>query len=435
MGLTPETTNFHVLNPYDKRGVAWKIAEGVQEPALALNLASIIVPEEPQSNAPFWASSARNLVYAAILGLNRSLGDSWTLRDLIFALDSKDRLRAVTRDHPRAQAIAGRVLEDEKHADGILSHVGTRLVQLEPLAALWHTTLLNTRFTLSTFLKEPGVVVLGGDPALQDTLRPINALLLRVMSQHIIRGPNCDTPKTWFVLDEFAAMGRVESLPDLLRLGRSKGASVLLGVQNIEGLHALYGQSGTDDILSLCTYKTFLRAGGPQTARWAESYFGQVRREETHLSHNWGARGAWGWTKSWDWRERTLFLASVFLNIPIPAPGRPFVAIHDLPCFDNSVISHWKSDFVFSMLRAPGKVGAIEPRSEIQDQTLTKWSPAEEELVVGIQQTGKKDANPGNGAASGDGTKSKTGSEASLKLPDPNDHPARRRKRKTGDSS
>lgn len=65
------------------------------------------------------------------------------------------------------------------------------------------------------------------------------------------------------MLDEFVAMGPIDCMPDLLRLGRSKGVSVLLGIQTVEGLRTVYGGYNiADDLLALCTYKTFLRAGG-----------------------------------------------------------------------------------------------------------------------------------------------------------------------------
>jgi hypothetical protein len=99
LGLTPETTNFHILNPYDQRGVGWRISDGVKEPAMAQNLASIIIPEETNSSAPYFSKSAQQLTYAAILGLNEFFHD-WSLRDLIICFDSWERLLAVTAADP-----------------------------------------------------------------------------------------------------------------------------------------------------------------------------------------------------------------------------------------------------------------------------------------------------------------------------------------------
>ena len=71
------------------------------------------------------------------------------------------------------------------------------------------------------------------DPVLKESIWPINALLLKALTQEILRGPNSSQPRHWFVLDEFRAMENVDCVHDLLNRGRSKGASVLLGIQSI----------------------------------------------------------------------------------------------------------------------------------------------------------------------------------------------------------
>lgn len=393
MGLTAETTNLHILNPYDKRGVSWTIAESLQEPAMALNFATMVVPEEPHSSAPFFSHAGRDMVFAAILGLSQSLGVNWTLRDLILALDSHAHLVAVARNHPRAAALLKRAFRDEKHVDAVLSHVGARLVRLEPLAALWHTTLLRTRFTVDEFLSHPGVLVLGGDPTLHQILSPLNSFVLKAISQQIIRGSESALPRRWFVLDEFAAMGRIDCIPDLLRLGRSKGASVLLGVQNIEGLRALYQRDAAEDILSLCTYKSILRAGGPETASWASEYFGSVRRQETTHSQNWG-KGGWGGSVNYSIVDRHVFLPSMFMALPIPAPGRPFIGIHDVPSQGQSVVTNHLSDVIFSWVTPAAKVDPLQPRTCPAEQTLSGWDAAEEIHITGLQPPKKEPVKP-----------------------------------------
>ena len=92
----------------------------------------------------------------------------------------------------------------------------------------------------------------------------------------MLRGEETHLPRHWFILDEFAAMGKITCIHDLLARGRSKGISVLLGIQSIEGILQIYGEHTGEDLLGQCAYKTFLRAGSPRTARWIEDYFGRV---------------------------------------------------------------------------------------------------------------------------------------------------------------
>ena len=382
LGMNPEDDNVYLLNPYDERGVVWDLAEGAQGPLLARHLAALLVPPEHMSTAPYFPDSARDLLYAVILALNQVAGSHWQFRDLICALDSPERIRAITAHHPRAKVIASRIMSDEKHAFGVLSSLGTKLVRFEPVAALWHSSRNRRRFRIHEFLKQPGVLVLSNDPVLRDSLWPINALLLKALTQEIIRRPGCRHPRHWFVLDEFPAMEKVDCIHDLLRRGRSKGASVLLGMQGKEALDEVYGENAADDMLSQCAYKTFLRAGGPKTAEWAERFFGKVRQTEPVWSESWSRNGH-SCSVQYNVIERSMFTASTFANIPLPEPGGPFMAISDVPCLGCSLISRRWFDQLLACLQPPANIPEVIPRDDLVEQTLQPWEPAEEEFHCG----------------------------------------------------
>lgn len=382
LGFYPEDENVYLLNPHDKRCAVWDIGEGTKTPLMARHLASLLVPAEPRSSAPFFWESARDLIYAVILGLNRSEAN-WTFRDLICALDTKERIQAITaRDH-RAKFIAKRIFDDDKHGFGVLSSLAAKIVKFEQVAALWHSAKQAKKFTIEKFLSRPGVLVLGEDTALHESLWPINALLLKALTQEILRNPkNTREPRHWFVLDEFPAMERVDCVHDLLRRGRSKGASVLLGAQGLEALFEIYGEDGTEDILSQCANKTFLRAGGPKTAGWAERFFGPVRQTESTCSESWSKEGT-SYSKQYQTSERSLFLSSTFLNLPLPEQGSSFISISDVPCLSASFITRRWFDEVLSWLKPTSTIPAVLPRLGIDEQTLEEWSPKEEALFTG----------------------------------------------------
>jgi hypothetical protein len=390
LGLHPEdhSQNIYILDPNDRRCAVWDLAEATRTPLMARYLATLLVPEEQRSNAPFFPDSARDLIFAVLLGLGVAGNPKWDFRDLICALDSRERIRAITARHPRAQVIAERILSDEKHSFGVLSSLGTKIVRFESVAALWNTAPSARRFTIEKFLAAPGVLVLGNDPVLRDSIWPINALLLKALTQEILRRPNTRRPRHWFVLDEFPAMERVECIHDLLRRGRSKGASVLIGTQGIEALKDIYGDNGTNDILSQCTYKTVLRCGGPGTAAWAESLFGHDRHTEPCYSESSSTQGD---SHSCQYKvvERSLFLASTFMSLPLPDVGKPFIAFSDVPCLDATLISRRWSDQLFAWCRQPtadtGFVAA-QPRNNVWEQTLKQWSDEEERSFLGQPQ-------------------------------------------------
>ena len=392
LGLTPEATNVWLLNPIDERSAVWNLGEAIDCPLMARHLATLLVPEEPNSTARYFTDAARELVYAVLLALNAVVGADWSLRDLLCALDSKRNLLAVTARDERAKVLAERIFEDSAHVGGVLSTLGTKLGRFEQVAALWHSMQTKVRksgekapktFSIQEFLKNPGVLVLGNDPVLRESFWPINAILLRALTQEILRRPDTLQPRHWFVLDEFRAMERVDSIHNLLNLGRSKGASVLLGIQSFDGLVGIYEEHAANDILTVCTHKTFLRAGGPKTAGWAQAFFGSVRRAETTYSEDLGP-GLGRKQVQHSVKERSLFMASFFLNLPFPKAGGHIVSVNDVPSQERVIVAHRSFDEVLEWTRKPKGIEEEHPgvvrRTNPKEQILKLWN-AEEELI------------------------------------------------------
>ena len=377
IGLDPATTNFWILNPADPNSAVWNIAEAVQRPALARHFAALLVPEERHTTAPYFTDGARELVYAVLLGMYIVAGVEWTFRDLLCALESQERIMAVASQDKRGAVLAKRILTDDRHAAGILSTIGTKLGQFEQVAALWDARGPKApRFSIPEFLKQPGVLVLGNDPVLRESFWPINAILLKALTQEILREDETHEPRHWFVLDEFRAMEKIQCMHDLLNRGRSKGASVLLGIQSIDGLMELYQTHGANDILTQCAYKTFLRAGGPVTGEWAQKFFGQIRCMEDVKSESIG-HGATTRTVHHNLTERLAFVASFFMNLPLPRRGGPFMAVCDVPCLERFFVIKRTFDEVLSWC-IPIPPAPIRTPPSPEQETLRPWTPKEE---------------------------------------------------------
>jgi type IV secretory pathway TraG/TraD family ATPase VirD4 len=387
LGYLPDTKehNVTIINPYDCRSAIWNVAEAVQEPLMAEHLAALLVPEEPNSSAPFYWSASRRLTNAVILALNQVAGKRWQLRDLLCALNTKERITAITDRHPGAREMAAPILQDDLHRDAVIGSLAAKLGKYTTLAALNHTAPRQTHFSVEDFLTKPGILILGNDPVLRQSLWPINALLLQSLSKHILRGNETQTPRHWFVLDEFSAMERVDSIRDLVNLGRSKGASVTIGLQGVDRIRLLYGKEGAEDILEQLSCKTFLRVGGPETAEWAERFFGRYRVTETTYSESFGISGKSA-SAQYNTTERSLFLASFFMNLPITGPGRPLIGVSDFPHLDTTVIARRWYDQVDSWRIKPSQndaVPAVVPRTDPAGQTLEPWSKDRETHFCG----------------------------------------------------
>lgn len=378
LGFSPDDEDVSIFNPFDQRSVRWNISETVREPAMARYFANLLIPEEKNSTAPFFPKAARSLTFAAILGLNAaSPHQPWSLRDLLQALTSKENILRVSQNSSRATEIVRGILDDEKHGLAVISTLNTKIAEYEEIAALMDANPDAKSFSVEDFLNRPGVLVLGNDPVLNASLKPIVALLIKALIDAILRQPDTLDPRHFWVFDELRSLGKLDCLHDLLTMGRSKGASVLLGLQSIEGLVDIYQQAATDDLLSQCACKTFLRAGGPQTAEWAEKFIGKVRHMEQSYSRTKSNKDTTS-TVSYSLRERSVFLASVFLDLPFPVRGGIYRAICDVPIHQQVYIVTRSFDEMLAWIAKPEPyVPALEQITDPAAQSLKPWTDSE----------------------------------------------------------
>ena len=138
----------------------------------------------------------------------------------------------------------------------------------------------------------------------------------------------------------------------------------------------LYQTHGANDILTQCAYKTFLRAGGPVTGEWAQKFFGQIRCMEDVKSESKG-RGPTTRTVHHNLTERLAFVASFFMNLPLPRLGGPFMAVCDVPCLERFFVIQRTFDEVLSWC-IPIPPAPIRRPPSPEDERLRPWTPEEE---------------------------------------------------------
>lgn len=54
------------------------------------------------------------------------------------------------------------------------------------------------------------------------------------------------------LLDEFAQVGRIPKFPNTIAVARGRGVSLVLGIQSLAQLDALYGKAGAEVVRTNC---------------------------------------------------------------------------------------------------------------------------------------------------------------------------------------
>ena len=300
------------LNPFDTRAVAWDIARDVTSPATALQVATILIPEEGGSNR-FFSDAARDLVTATMLSfIDRSPG-RWRLADIVFGMRSKDRLARLLSGTPLGEDVLELYFEEERTLRNILATVRSRLAPFEPIAAMW--TKADRSVSLADWVNGEFVLVLASNEAVRTPLDAINRVVFKRATELVLAMEESSRRRTWFFLDEVREAGKLPGLSALLTKGRSKGACVVLGFQDIAGMKEAHGEHLASEIVGQCSNKALLRLESGETAEWAANLLGEFEVIEVLSSVNtdWTRKNK---TRSEQYRRSHAVMPSEFLTLP-----------------------------------------------------------------------------------------------------------------------
>ena len=373
-----------ILNPFDKRGVAWDMAKDITSPATAQQIASILIPENKNASQPFFADAARHLLSGVFISFIKLCPEKWSLRDVLVALKSKERLSKVLLASPETSDLVEQYFSDATTARNVMSTVATKMQRYEFIAAAWSKA--EKSISLRDWLKSESILILGNDEATRTALDAINQVIFKRLSELILAQTESESRRTWIFLDELRQAGKLEGLSSLLTKGRSKGASMILGYQDIEGLREVYGHQLANEIAGQCANKAILRCDSSDTAKWASALFGErevlERRESVSQSsgsshHNYSMNpGSSSESESKQTSEQVLkrdvVLPSQIMDILPTTPQTGLTGYYLTPIVGAYYVTA-DGDFIKQELIAKDStVLDVDPRPE-SDQYLQTW--------------------------------------------------------------
>lgn len=292
----------HLLHIFDRRTDVWDIAADIQTESQAMALTRILFPLPPMNvEADFFSKAAAYVVDGVITSFNEKAPGNWTLRDLVLALSDPAQIQQVLEVTPANLPQLRFIFPGDAApmTSSVLATIAKDIRQYRVAAAQWHhaqETLHAKKYSIGQWLDANDIVVLGHSPANAEATQPIMRLLFELMARRVLdesEHTESEPDRTWFVLDELANLGRLEKLGELLRAGRSKGACVVLGFQDMHSLYEQYGKDLTHSLLNNIGNHAWLKLNDPETAQWASSLFSQ--REVQRYEENWDRHGVSGY--------------------------------------------------------------------------------------------------------------------------------------------
>lgn len=136
LGARPEHENVWWLNPYDRDSPVWDLGQVVWTPAMAREMATVLVSIPLGQKLTFGDEAARELVCAAILELNSTAGAQWTLGELLAELGSPECIAAASRRHQCSSQCSISISTHENAGLELSETLSAKLRPFQPLAGL-----------------------------------------------------------------------------------------------------------------------------------------------------------------------------------------------------------------------------------------------------------------------------------------------------------
>ncbi len=284
-----------ILNPLDSRASAWDMANDIEDRFQIETFASNLIPA-PQSleSNRYFNQTAQMILAQVMIALDQIASfqtsdgkkrGNWRLKDLVMICRSETLMRTLLEMVPATRpTVAEHFHKDNPAFQSVKSTLAVHMAELESIALAWdHFQDEGQTFTTKEWIDNPRLIVLGNNHRAREATRRINTLMLSQLQMHVLDldfetedSPDKDK-ESWFILDEFRELGKIENFNDFLVTCRAKRAPVVVGFQDISGLYALYKKEPAQEILACFNSLSMfhINNSNPPTQKWASDTIGQ----------------------------------------------------------------------------------------------------------------------------------------------------------------
>ncbi|NEP10241.1 MAG: type IV secretion system DNA-binding domain-containing protein [Symploca sp. SIO2C1] len=365
---------YKILSPFDNRAYAWDISADCTDPALADELAALFVEKQQQATGQnkFFYLSAQDVLRAIFIYYiyrKREKDEDWDLYDVVQTLRSPQKIRAVLELTSTGQDVINAYFRETRSGAEIMATIRSQISQLETVATAWrHLRTKNGATSLTEWARDKPenpqgnyALVLGtSSDKYTSTMKKVNQFLIQRIVDLIGDKPEpkdrTNIGRTWFFLDEVLVLGKLgQSLDRLLFNLNSKGATLVLGIQGISGVHDTYGENKGDFLLGQIKNWAIFKCG-PKDAQWVtQNIFGdreliEYRETVTHSD------GKTSFANAEHFEKRPVVMPDELMRLPEPTRERGLTGFYLSPTVERLWKVTLSGQLVDTMLPQPDPV-------------------------------------------------------------------------------
>lgn len=268
-----------ILNPFDSRSEHWSPFSEIMSSWDAERFSKQLIPDGAGSEKE-WLSYTQTF-FLGVMGRLLETGKT-SNKDLVhwLSMASKDELKELLRGEPAAQML-------EEGAHGIFGSVRSILTRYVHALQKLDVGAGADSFSVRKWVRDgDGWLFLPYQADQLDALKDLLSCWLSVAGNQILGMPPDRDRRIWLFADEFARIGRIQGITEILTNGRKHGLAPVLGLQTVAQLRDLYGKEQASVILACLSSMLILRAPDAETADAMSRTIGEQDVERKTVSEN-----------------------------------------------------------------------------------------------------------------------------------------------------
>lgn len=254
----------------------------------AREIAHSIIPIGENEKDPYWKQSAQNLLTACVLHYESSGKDFPTTCKEIMQTPV-DKLIEILNNSPVNEVklfINSFVGADTKLLASIYSTLTNEIVLFatdeDVMRALSQS---DNYISINDLESYTDIFIQISEEKLEQWKSLLNLIVSQFLKSFEKRAEKADK-KILFMIDEFARLGKIESITNGLATLRSKGIQIMLILQSLAQLDMIYGKDTRKVITDNCNYKIVLNASDVDTQEYFSKLVGTVEKVKKSSSVN-----------------------------------------------------------------------------------------------------------------------------------------------------
>ncbi|MCL2051847.1 MAG: type IV secretion system DNA-binding domain-containing protein [Lachnospiraceae bacterium] len=308
------------------------LADGWDERDFILNTQEIcksFFHERTQNTTnAFFPNAARDLLAAIITSFIRSgIADDSRKRkyfynnELKMFLELSDRQMLIDflKTRPDTAAIISYIANDSPQSQGVISEMYS--IVREILIGVFAE---RGGFSMREFVRKKGkrTLFIEYDLSIGSMLTPVYRLMFDLALKEAL-GRNKAQGNVYLICDEFKLLPHLRHIDDGVNFGRSLGVKVFAGVQSIEQLYEIYGQSRGRNIAAGFSSVYAFRSNDTATRDFVTGLFGKniVLEQYQRLDNQLVEEKRNGQTVE-DWDMNSLKIGEAIVGLPFDKPFR-----------------------------------------------------------------------------------------------------------------